>query len=94
MILSEHRKLETGDVLLTAGFDHYSHGITQNFKVVQYHGIGETMRVPVKTDNAGERFFEIPNELLEELGWQEGDELEWDKNDDGSYTLSKKHTSV
>ncbi|WP_133149588.1 AbrB/MazE/SpoVT family DNA-binding domain-containing protein [Enterovibrio norvegicus] len=52
------------------------------------------MRVPVKTDNAGERFFEIPNELLEELGWQEGDELEWDKNDDGSYTLSKKHTSV
>lgn len=52
------------------------------------------MRVPVKTDSAGEPFFEIPNEQLEELGWQEGDELVWHKNDDGSYTLSKKQTSL
>jgi bifunctional DNA-binding transcriptional regulator/antitoxin component of YhaV-PrlF toxin-antitoxin module len=31
----------------------------------------------------------IPDAMLEELGWKEGDELEWTPNDDGSFTLSK-----
>jgi len=31
----------------------------------------------------------IPDAMLEELGWHEGDELEWVENDDGSFTLSK-----
>tara|TARA_B100000927_G_scaffold271943_1_gene249231 strand:+ start:1025 stop:1174 length:150 start_codon:yes stop_codon:yes gene_type:complete len=28
-------------------------------------------------------------ELLEETGWQEGDELEWIDNKDGTWTLKK-----
>ena len=29
------------------------------------------------------------DELLEELGWKEGDELEWIDNRDGSFSLKK-----
>ena len=31
----------------------------------------------------------IPDVMLEALGWNEGDELEWVEHDDGSYTLKK-----
>lgn len=31
----------------------------------------------------------FPDELMEELGWMEGDVLEWNPNDDGSFTLVK-----
>ena len=32
----------------------------------------------------------LPDELLEETGWKEGDVLEWIDNEDGSFTLVKK----
>jgi len=32
----------------------------------------------------------LPEEMLEELGWKEGDTLEWKDNNDGSFSLSKK----
>lgn len=47
------------------------------------------MRVQVKTDKEGEPIIEIPQEWLEELGWQEGDELKWVKNEDDSFSLFK-----
>ena len=31
----------------------------------------------------------FPDELMEEIGWKEGDVLEWIPNDDGSFTLVK-----
>ena len=31
----------------------------------------------------------LPDDLLEEMGWKEGDELEWIDNNDGSFTLKK-----
>ena len=41
----------------------------------------------------GDHFLEFPDELMEQIGWQEGDELAWHNNDDGSYTLTKKTKS-
>lgn len=38
----------------------------------------------------GDLFMPIPEEAIEKLGWKIGDVLSWDKNDDGTWTLSKK----
>jgi bifunctional DNA-binding transcriptional regulator/antitoxin component of YhaV-PrlF toxin-antitoxin module len=32
----------------------------------------------VQEDNDGEAFIVLPDELIEHLGWQEGDILDWD----------------
>ena len=32
---------------------------------------------------------EFPDDLTELLGWQVGDELTWEFNEDGTFTLSK-----
>lgn len=37
----------------------------------------------------GEAILPLPEELLQEAGWEEGDELDWKDNKDGTYTLSK-----
>lgn len=37
----------------------------------------------------GELILPLPKELLDLQGWQEGDELEWIDNGDGSWSLSK-----
>ena len=34
-------------------------------------------------------FIKIPDELLEELDWKSGDNVEWIPNADGSYSLRK-----
>ena len=34
----------------------------------------------------------LPDDVMEDLGWKEGDELEWIDNNDGSFSL-KKHGS-
>ena len=41
----------------------------------------------------GDHFLEFPDELMEQIGWQEGDEIGWHDNNDGSYTLTKKTKS-
>ena len=38
----------------------------------------------------GEALLEFPPEVLNEVGWKEGDVLEWKDNKDGSFLLSKK----
>lgn len=38
----------------------------------------------------GELILPLPKDLLDLQGWQEGDELEWTDNGDGSWSLSKK----
>lgn len=44
--------------------------------------------VLVEEDSEG-LFITLPPEVLEETGWQSGDNLEWIDNGDGSYTLRK-----
>lgn len=41
-------------------------------------------------DMPGELLVELGNELCAELGWQEGDTVEWIDNKDGSWTIQKK----
>ncbi len=37
----------------------------------------------------GDQYLEFPKELMEEVGWEEGDTLKWIDNGDGSWTLKK-----
>jgi len=38
----------------------------------------------------GELFFELPLDVMNQVGWYEGDVLEWFDNGDGSWTITKK----
>ena len=40
-------------------------------------------------DYIGELFFKIPDELIEELGWEVDDKISWIDNNDGSFSLRK-----
>ena len=45
----------------------------------------------VKYDSqTGEHYLEFPPELLNQVGWDFGDELVWSPNENGSWTISKK----
>ena len=37
----------------------------------------------VQEDENGDQFIVFPDEVMEELGWQEGDLLNWDARGDG-----------
>jgi len=43
----------------------------------------------IEEDENGELVLPLPDGLLELQGWQEGDDLEWTDNGDGSWSLSK-----
>lgn len=46
--------------------------------------------VTVEEDpETGELVLPFSKEILEQLGWQEGDTLEWNDNSDGTWTLIK-----
>ena len=36
-----------------------------------------------------DEFLDLPDDLLEELQWEVGDELLWEAQEDGSFTLTK-----
>jgi bifunctional DNA-binding transcriptional regulator/antitoxin component of YhaV-PrlF toxin-antitoxin module len=40
-------------------------------------------------DNNGELYFEIPDELMERMGWSEGDDLQFEETGEGSFTIKK-----
>lgn len=45
----------------------------------------------VKEDpDSGDAIIEFPPEMMEEMGWKEGDDLIWTDNNDGSFTLTKQ----
>ncbi len=41
-------------------------------------------------DNPEELMLDLGNEVCDELGWKEGDVVEWIDNKDGTWTLRKK----
>jgi bifunctional DNA-binding transcriptional regulator/antitoxin component of YhaV-PrlF toxin-antitoxin module len=47
----------------------------------------------VQEDESGDAFIAFPEELIEELGWQEGDILNWDLRGEG-VVLTKVHDSA
>jgi hypothetical protein len=44
----------------------------------------------VKEDDNGELYIELPDELMEQMGWNEDTELVWTVYDDGKIGLRKK----
>lgn len=40
--------------------------------------------------NTGELFLQFTPDMLRQMGWHEGDMLEWLDNGDGSYIIQKK----
>lgn len=48
-----------------------------------------TLEVKYNSDT-GEHYLEFPPELLNQVGWDFGDTLQWSPNEDGSWTLAKK----
>lgn len=44
----------------------------------------------VKEAEDGEPYIELPDELIDSLGWKEGDTVHWKDNGDGTWSLSKK----
>jgi hypothetical protein len=44
----------------------------------------------VKEDEHGELYIELPDELMEEMGWDENTELVWTVYDDGKIGLRKR----
>jgi bifunctional DNA-binding transcriptional regulator/antitoxin component of YhaV-PrlF toxin-antitoxin module len=47
---------------------------------------------PEEDPATGELIITFPPEALEEMGWKEGDVINWDQKEDGSIILSKKET--
>jgi len=45
--------------------------------------------LPVEVDDFGDMSITLPAELMEDLGWYEGTELEWSEETDGSVVLKK-----
>ena len=57
--------------------------------------MSKTFEVEVKTDSeTNESFFEIPPELLKNLGWKTGDYLKWEETDDGVLLRKVKYETV
>lgn len=50
-----------------------------------------TWTLDVQEDpNTGDAILQFPPDLLANMGWKEGDILEWNDNGDGSWSLTKK----
>jgi len=45
--------------------------------------------LPVEVDDHGECFLTLPDEMLDEMGWTEGTELEWSEDEYGTIMLKK-----
>ena len=55
----------------------------------------KTYEVEVQTDSeTDESFFEIPPELLKNLGWKTGDDLKWEETDNGVFLRKVKYETV
>ena len=50
--------------------------------------------VKLEEDENGDLILPFSDELLKEMGWKEGDTLQWKDNKDGSYALTKKNESI
>ena len=50
----------------------------------------KTWSLEVQKLEDGDQYIEFPKELMDEVGWEDGDVLIWIPNDDGSWTLKKK----
>jgi hypothetical protein len=52
--------------------------------------MSKSWTLEIQESPTGDQFIEFPPEALEEVGWKDGDQIEWTDNGDGSWTLTKK----
>jgi hypothetical protein len=45
--------------------------------------------IPIESDENDDLLLKLPDDLLDELGWQEGDVLEWSEDIDGTLLLKR-----
>ena len=51
--------------------------------------------IPIQKDeDTDECFFEIPDALLKNLGWETGDDLKWEETDEGVFLRKVKYETV
>jgi hypothetical protein len=67
---------------LSVPYDKYANNYNNIFRKVH--------KVKVKDMDNGDQYIELPDEVLESLGWKEGDEIEWKEDDIGSYIAVRK----
>jgi len=48
-----------------------------------------TYKLEVQKDENGELYFEFPDELLNQMGWDAGDQLLWKELPNGNWTIEK-----
>ena len=51
--------------------------------------MAEIYQVEVQKNEQDELFVELPSELIENLGWNTGDDVKWEETDDGGFRLKK-----
>ena len=52
--------------------------------------VEESSTLVVQEDpDTGDLFIELPERLLKQLGWQEGDDLQWIQDANGNWTVKK-----
>ena len=49
----------------------------------------KSIQVEIQETSDGELFFQIPPALLEDLGWEEGDEVKFIDNKNGTFKIKK-----
>jgi bifunctional DNA-binding transcriptional regulator/antitoxin component of YhaV-PrlF toxin-antitoxin module len=52
--------------------------------------MNKSWTLEVQEDQFGEKFIEFPQEAIADLGWKEGDTVEWIDNGDGTWSIKKK----
>lgn len=58
---------------------------------MSYVGLRKTFKAEVQKDEeTGDLYIEFSDELMEELGWEIGDEVEWLELPNGAWQLTKK----
>ena len=82
-------------MLFLCGAQINRHGAVSNYQTLFLLGksmtTNKTWTVTLEEDpETGDVILPFTNEMLEEVGWKEGDVLEWIDNKNGSWSLVKK----
>ena len=51
-------------------------------------------KLEVTADSNGELILEFPDELMDNVGWQGGDTLLWQQQENGDWLVSKNETTI
>jgi len=51
--------------------------------------MNKSWTLEVQQHENGDYFIELPDEVIAELGWKEGDSINWVDNKDGTWSLKK-----